>query len=348
MGSLVSIIVPCYNLEQYILSCLESIAKLKYKPLEVIIVDDGSKDKSFSIVSNFIKNNNAGGGQSFRLIHQENAGAAAARNTGLLTAKGKYIAFIDGDDTVDPEYISNMVQGLESSDVDLCVSGVRGMDEQGAKKKDFRLKEDTIFGKNDILLKIDEQDFVLCNLYCKLYKASIINDYQLRLDSRLKVGEDLSFNLDYITCTNSISIIDDCGYNYRLRGNSLIHSVTLPTKQKYVLEHFQNLFTQFPIDVVKEVLDKNKKFQQLFWNHGVLNYVQAQIMEKNRYDSIYDSVPFCCLIEICHPESAKDKLFYYGLRYKFGFLLKAIVFIKYTVLLKNKKFYDVIKKKAAS
>ena len=57
MGSLVSIIVPCYN--------LESIAKLKYKPLEVIIVDDGSKDKSFSIVSNFIKNNNAGGGRAF-------------------------------------------------------------------------------------------------------------------------------------------------------------------------------------------------------------------------------------------------------------------------------------------
>lgn len=288
------------------------------------------------------------GGQSFRLVRQENAGAAAARNTGLLTAKGKYIAFIDGDDTVDPEYISNMVQGLESSNVDLCVSGVRGMDEQGAKKKDFRLKEDTIFGKNDILLKIDEQDFVLCNLYCKLYKASIINEYRLCLDSRLKVGEDLSFNLDYITCTNSISIIDDCGYNYRMRGNSLIHSVTLPTKQKYVLEHFQNLFTQFSIDVVKKALEKNSKFRQLFWNHGVLNYVQAQIMEKSRYDLIYNSESFCCLMDIYHPESAKDKLFYYGLRHKFGFLLKAIVFIKYAVLLKNKKFYDVIKKKAAS
>ena len=288
------------------------------------------------------------GGQSFQLVRQENAGAAAARNTGLLTAKGKYIAFIDGDDTVDPEYISNMVQGLESSNVDLCVSGVRGMDEQGAKKKDFRLKEDTIFGKNDILLKIDELDFVLCNLYCKLYKASIINDYQLRLDSRLKVGEDLSFNLDYIMRTNSISIIDDCGYNYRIRGNSLIHSVTLPTEQKYVLEHFLNLFAQFSIDVVKEAFDKNKKFRQLFWNHGVLNYVQAQIMGKNRYDSIYNSAPFCCLMEIYQPESAKDKLFYYGLRHKFGFLLKAVVFIKYNVLLKNKKFYDAVKKKLAS
>ena len=56
-----SIIVPCYNLEQYILSCLESIAELKYKPLKVIVVDDGSKDKSLSIVSDFIENNNAGG-----------------------------------------------------------------------------------------------------------------------------------------------------------------------------------------------------------------------------------------------------------------------------------------------
>lgn len=63
MSSLVSIVVPCYNLEQYILNCLESIAKLKYEPLEVVIVDDGSKDNSSSLVSNFIKNNNAGGGR---------------------------------------------------------------------------------------------------------------------------------------------------------------------------------------------------------------------------------------------------------------------------------------------
>lgn len=95
-------------------------------------------------------------------------------------------------------------------------------------------------------------------------------------------------------------------------------------------------------------LEKNSKFRQLFWNHGVLNYVQAQIMEKSRYDLIYNSESFCCLMDIYHPESAKDKLFYYGLRHKFAFLLKAIVFIKYAVLLKNKKFYDVIKKKAAS
>ena len=122
----------------------------------------------------------------------------------------------------------------------------------------------------------------------------------------------------------------------------------MPTKQKYVLEHFQNLFTQYSIDAVKEALEKNSKFRQLFWNHGVLNYVQAQIMEKSRYDLIYNSESLCCLMDIYHPESAKDKLFYYGLRHKFGFLLKAIVFIKYAVLLKNKKFYDVIKKKAAS
>lgn len=282
------------------------------------------------------------------MIHQENAGASAARNTGLLNATGDYIAFIDGDDTVDSEYISNMVKALESSDVDLCVSGVRGMDEQGTKEKDFRLKEDTIFGKNAILLKIDEQDFILCNLYCKLYKASIINDYKLRLDCRLKVAEDLSFNLDYIMHANSITIIDDCGYNYRIRRNSLIHSVTLQTKQKYVLEHFQNLFNQYSIDVVKEALEKNRNFQQLFWNYGVLNYVQAEIMEKISYDSIYDSAPFCYLMDIYHPKSIKDKLFYLGLRHKLGFLLKTVVFIKYSILLKNKKFYDLIKKKVVS
>lgn len=344
MEKLVSIIVPCYNLEQYILECLESIAKLSYKFLEVIVIDDGSTDKSAAIISNFIRNH-GGGGQSFRLICQQNGGAAAARNTGLSQAKGEYIAFIDGDDTVDSEYISNMVHSIETSNMDLCLSGVRGMNEQGSKKKDFKLKKNTIFGKNEILIKIDEQDFILCNLYCKLYKTSIIKDYNLCLDSRLKVAEDLSFNLDYLRHIESISIINDCGYNYRIRENSLIHNVTLPTKQKYVLEHFQNLFAEYPMEIVRKSLDKNAKFRLLFWNHGVLNYVQAQIMENDCYSSIYSSASVRCLLNIYTPKSAKDKLFYYGVRYKLTFLLKAVVFIKYTVLLKNKNIYNVVKRK---
>lgn len=143
MRKLVSIIVPCYNLEQYILDCLKSIAKLNYQPLEIIVVDDGSTDNSVSLVSTFIKKNNWGG-QSYRLIQQKNGGASSARNTGLQCATGEYIAFVDGDDTVDVDYITKMVDSIEQSNADLCLSGVREMYENDLFKPDFCLKIDTM------------------------------------------------------------------------------------------------------------------------------------------------------------------------------------------------------------
>lgn len=144
------------------------------------------------------------GGQSYRLIQQKNGGASSARNTGLQCATGEYIAFVDGDDTVDVDYITKMVDSIEQSNADLCLSGVREMYENDLFKPDFCLKIDTIKGKDNILLEIDKQRVILCNLYCKIYKGDIIKKYGLRLDTRLKVGEDLSFNLDYCKEINSV------------------------------------------------------------------------------------------------------------------------------------------------
>ena len=178
---MVSIIIPCYNLEKYIFECLKSIEKLNYYPLEVIVVDDGSKDKSVEIISRFIQENNNFGEKQYTLIKQKNGGASSARNTGLLHAKGEYIAFIDGDDTIDANYITNMVQAIKFSNMDLCVSGVREVDENGNQMKDFILEQCKIYDKDDLLLKIDKQDFILCNLYCKLYRRDIIENYKIKI-----------------------------------------------------------------------------------------------------------------------------------------------------------------------
>ena len=308
MNKLVSIIVPCYNLEKYILDCLNSISKLDYCPLEIIIVDDGSTDSSVAIISSFIKNYSREE-QKYRLIKQKNGGASSARNLGLHNATGEFIAFIDGDDTVDKDYITKMISNLELYNTDLCLSGVREMDEEGKCKPDFKLHDDLIREKNNILLDIDKQSFVLCNLYCKIYKNKIIKQYGLELDTRLKISEDLSFNLDYCKEIDSVSFIDYCGYNYRVREGSLIHNVTLPTKQKYVLSHFNNYFSVFSNENVKITFEKNRSFLQLFWNYGILNYVLAQILESKNYKTIYNDEIIKIALDMYKPTNKKDKIF---------------------------------------
>ena len=324
MRNLVSIIVPCYNLERYILDCLKSIEKLNYRPLEIIIVDDGSTDNSTSLISDFIKKNTFDG-QNYCLILQKNGGASSARNTGLQYATGEYVAFVDGDDTVDVDYITKMIDGIKQSHTDLCLSGVREFDENNVFKPDFCLKDDIIQGKDNILLEIDKQRFILCNLYCKIYKREIIKQYGLKLDTRLKVSEDLFFNLDYCKVINSVRIIDYCGYNYRVRNGSLIHNVTIPTKQKYVLSHFLEFFSVFSQEVIENSLKVNTKFVHLFWTHGILNYIQAQILEKKDYKSIYSDVTIKYVLQHYYPKNKKDCILFFCLTNKYDLLLKYLI-----------------------
>lgn len=114
---LISIIIPVYNVEDYILDCLNSIDKQKGE-FEVIIVNDGSKDNSVEIVEKFIKYRS-----NFRLVSKENGGLSSARNFGLKFAKGKYISFIDSDDLISNSYIEQVTEAVTLNDVDMLILG---------------------------------------------------------------------------------------------------------------------------------------------------------------------------------------------------------------------------------
>ncbi len=334
---LVSIVVPCYNLAKYIMECLNSIHEQSYSPLEVIIVDDGSSDDSSMIIDSFI--NKIGGGgyrRSYCLIRQANQGASAARNTGLLHCTGEYIAFVDGDDTIAEKYIENMVLAIEANSADLC-SCAR------CDENDIVIK-----GKDELLSRIDVQKAGFCNLYRKLYRTEIIKNNTLLLDTRMKVAEDLSFNLDYYKYVESMVVINSQDYRYRVRNDSLIHNVTIPTKQKYVLEHFLGYLSDFTEKTVIDSLDDNPLILELFWNFGILNYVQANILEGNSFSDIYENKLILELIKIFQPKSKKDKLFHCCISHRYIFMIKVLTKFKYKVLLRNKKIYDIIKRRLIS
>jgi glycosyltransferase involved in cell wall biosynthesis len=113
---LVSIIVPIYKVEQYLERCLDSIIAQQYRPLEVILVNDGSPDGCDQIIRHYESRD-----PIFRSIWQENKGLGAARNVGITSATGKYIALVDSDDYVDPDYISGLVEIAEQKNADIAI-----------------------------------------------------------------------------------------------------------------------------------------------------------------------------------------------------------------------------------
>lgn len=116
----ISVIIPVYNVEPYLRKCLDSIAAQTYANLEIICINDGSKDASLSICREYEAKDSR-----FRVIDQENKGLAAVRNRGIREAACEYLAFIDSDDYIDTDFIEKLYQGLISHDADICVSNVQ-------------------------------------------------------------------------------------------------------------------------------------------------------------------------------------------------------------------------------
>lgn len=130
----VSVIVPVYNVEEYIRECIKSIQVQTYSNLEIIVVNDGTKDKSIEIIKDLIKTDSR-----IRVISQPNQGLSAARNTGIENASGKYVAMIDSDDKIKPDFIKHLFDVADSQSADIVRGSFRDFEGNITQRMDFRL-----------------------------------------------------------------------------------------------------------------------------------------------------------------------------------------------------------------
>lgn len=215
----ISIIIPIYNTEQYLKECLDSVIAQEFKYWECILIDDGSSDNSGYICDLYVKQDNR-----FKVYHTINSGVSAARNLGISNASGKYIAFIDSDDTVDKEYLSELYMAMIDTKVELIVCGMKLIRPSGTE----------INGTIENLITIGNEGanhFVELNrkslLYgpvVKLYRSDIIKDNKIKFPSGIQYGEDLIFNLEYLNYVTDIFTIDSVGYNYRILSSGTLSS----------------------------------------------------------------------------------------------------------------------------
>jgi len=213
-----SIIVPVYNVEEYLCECIDSIINQTFRDFELILVNDGSTDNCGMICDSYAQIDSR-----VRIIHQENKGLSNARNTGIDIAKGQYIAFVDSDDFVDSNMYEIMVRELSERNIDMVVCGVNPFRDNQYKKSNYTVNKEIVLSKDQCFeMILSAGDIITTYAWNKVYKKEIF------LNIRYPEGkhyEDIFVITDILSECDSVFVTSLKLYNYRKREGSITSSV---------------------------------------------------------------------------------------------------------------------------
>lgn len=205
-----SIVIPVYNVAQYLSKCLDTLIEQKGLDYEIILVNDGSLDYSGDICDKYATANT-----NIHVIHQENSGVSAARNRGLEHAKGKYISFVDADDFVSKEYIHELLK-LAYKDVDLGLYNyIRWISDRKQEVGRLNLSSGKYVDMKKLFFEACSLEIVCLSVCLALYKREIIEKYHIRFNKTMKTCEDFMFSIDYYQYIKSFEVINKPLYFYR-------------------------------------------------------------------------------------------------------------------------------------
>lgn len=220
----ISIIIPVFNVEDYLEECMNSIINQSLKEIEIILIDDGSNDSSPEICDRYCKKD-----KRIVVIHIQNSGNVAARREGLKIAQGEYIGFVDSDDWIDKTMFEELYHTAVTSRADIITSGFIVEDSDN-----FILQQDAFpcgyYDKQSLYETVYSNMFdyknsglfgIQTSLWSKLFKKSIIFDIFMEVDKRIFYAEDAAIVFTSLLKANSIYIADKCYYHYRKRQNSI-------------------------------------------------------------------------------------------------------------------------------
>lgn len=215
MNNIISIIVPIYNVEKYLKKCIDSIRNQTYTHLEIILVDDGSPDNCPKICDEYARID-----PRIKVIHKKNGGLSDARNAGIEIMEGEYVAFIDSDDWLDPDWCELLQHTLVEHNADMCLSGI---------VREFEAKENTA----PVLVTDDYGDMPFCEsnvdmmrrflrtswvAWDKLYRAELFKNLRFPIN---EINEDEAIALKLLDITKRVAITNKSFYHYLERQNSI-------------------------------------------------------------------------------------------------------------------------------
>ena len=219
MSTLISVIIPVYNTEQYISCCIDSVLSQSFTNFELILVDDGSKDGSGTICNEYAKKDNR-----IRVFHKGNGGVSSARNLGLDNARGEWIYFVDSDDELLPGGLQTLVDGI-CDDVDIVGGGYERFGPNGELLEAVDERVTTALSKEETLLIVsnDRPKYYsyLGYMWMWMFRSSVIRSHHLRFDTSIKIKEDTLFLVQYACASNGRTHFNTAPvYKYKMREES--------------------------------------------------------------------------------------------------------------------------------
>ena len=268
---MISVIVPVYNVETYLEECLDSIQNQTYTDFEVLLVNDGSTDRSKAICERYCKEN-----RRFHLLNQENQGLSAARNTGVAASRGEFIVFVDSDDMILANYLETLIHYMRE-DVDIVESQFTVSNEEFLAKS---FKEPSILfeGNSQEAVKIFPKHVLNVNAVIKLYRRSIVEAVPY-IDG--VIFEDVYCGIGMLKYIRKIIKIDYKGYYYRQHQASIMHRTFTPKNL--------DIFT-----VSDQLIDLYSDREELlpyigsFLVHVATMHYQDYIQKGNPYADVYN------------------------------------------------------------
>ncbi|AXI26460.1 glycosyl transferase family 2 [Gemella sp. ND 6198] len=305
MGDKISVIVPVYNVEQYLERCVDSIINQTYKNLEIILVDDGSTDNSGKLCDELVQKDDR-----IRVIHKENGGLSSARNRGIEEATSDLIGFIDSDDYIDKDMYELLLNNLkkEEADISMCghydvFSGV--VENQVTKIQQWKLT------KEEAIKMVMEAKILSVTAVNKLYKKILFEDLKFEIG---KIAEDAFIMVKLLDKCNIIAATNEKKYYYIHRGNSITTQKFSP-KFLNVIEAYEQNY-----DIIKNNYPNllNVSITRLNWAYF---YVLDRLLVDKDYTDKELENKLINYLKTNRKNILEDKLFTRGRKIGFVFLL---------------------------
>ena len=322
----VSVILPAYNVENFIGKCLESLENQSYPNIEIIVVDDGSTDSTAEVVLEIQKQYS-----NIRYIYQENQGSGPARNNGLSNATGKFVIFVDPDDWVDINMVDNLVRAQAEDNADLVCSGYTDILFEAGKEirqiqripkaQKFMTQREARNGYTDLLT-----NEALVPPTRKLYKMEIIQKYNIQFPA-LRRSQDIVFNYRYYNYVSSCVVLDKSLYNYRVQGQKEYIAKLKPDYYltvEWIYEDMMKVLRSWQLDDINRDVQIVTNYME---NLLMLN-IESNLLRGNSVDGLLSNETAKMIIL----ESRPSKFFNYLMRY--AAVNYRITMLKYLVRLR--------------
>lgn len=247
---MLSVIVPVYNVEEYLEQCVDSILKQNYEPMELILVDDGSADQSGNICDEYAKQD-----RRVKVIHQENQGHTPARQNGFHMSCGEYVIFIDSDDWIDEGMFLLMMEKAVKENADIVQCNYRSV-RNGIFKDEVPLFREGIYDRKALELEIFPRMIyaggyyrfgIAPNMWNKIFKRKLVEKILPGIDKKIRSGEDGLLTFACFLEAKKVCVLNSCFYNYRSREVSMcrITDDRRLMENHLLFQHYQKGFMQY-------------------------------------------------------------------------------------------------------